>query len=68
MEWSFPTYNSLALWLYDYFQTIVEEIEVIWKQPGKWVSWIFLVNRYGFAVYILAQFVTAFPGTSSNET
>ena len=41
------TETSVALLLYDYTLTIVQEIELFWRRPKKsWMFALFVANRY----------------------
>ncbi|EJD06542.1 uncharacterized protein FOMMEDRAFT_17066 [Fomitiporia mediterranea MF3/22] len=42
----YMTLSGCSLLLYDYFLTLNQEIELIWKAPLSTITLIFLVNRY----------------------
>lgn len=45
----------IALWFYDYFDTLPSEIMYIWCQEISWTSILFIVNRYTLLVYLLVR-------------
>ncbi|THU85887.1 hypothetical protein K435DRAFT_805541 [Dendrothele bispora CBS 962.96] len=55
---------AITLLYYDYFLTLDEEINFIWRRRRSWSSWLFFLNRYfvffGNIVVVLSLFHPSF--------
>ncbi|KAF9462323.1 hypothetical protein BDZ94DRAFT_1322699, partial [Collybia nuda] len=49
-----------ALWVYDYFLTLDDEIRYAWKGRKTLVFWLFILNRYLAPCFIIITLVAYF--------
>lgn len=55
-----------AVWLYDYIDTLPTEILVIWSNRLTITSSVFLINRYGFLIYLVFSLAASVGGTMTD--
>jgi len=54
---------------YDYFLTLADEIEYIWRRKKSWIFWLFIINRYFPMTWQFWQFDVAYgPQTQHDIT
>lgn len=59
--------TCLVIWMQDYCQTFFMEIHAIWSRKLTGSSMLFIVNRYMFLWYIIAQSAMDLPGTTGDR-
>lgn len=62
-----PSAPVPALWISEYIQTLPMEIEAVWKKKISGTSFLFLINRYSFLVYFMAQTYSNLPGSATDQ-
>ncbi|EIM84453.1 uncharacterized protein STEHIDRAFT_112822 [Stereum hirsutum FP-91666 SS1] len=60
------TFSATTVWLYDYIDTLPTEILVIWSNCLTITSSVFLINRYGFLIYLVFSLAASVGGTMTD--
>ncbi|EIM79469.1 uncharacterized protein STEHIDRAFT_173101 [Stereum hirsutum FP-91666 SS1] len=59
--------SASALWISEYIQTLPMEIEAVWNRKMSGTSFLFLINRYSFLVFFIAQTYSNLPGSATDQ-
>ncbi|KIK52742.1 hypothetical protein GYMLUDRAFT_963111 [Collybiopsis luxurians FD-317 M1] len=58
---------AATLWIVNYLGTIPTEIHMIWSRKQSGTTILFIINRYSFLIFLLANSISSFPGESTDQ-